>query len=50
MTDHDDRPIVCMDCETEVQLAEGVAGTLVAMCECSRQPVKVSRKNPEGWT
>jgi DNA-directed RNA polymerase subunit RPC12/RpoP len=50
-TASDDRPIVCLDCDTEVTLSESEQGTLVLRCDCDdrRRHTKVSRVLPEGW-
>ena len=48
---HDDRPIVCLDCDAEVTLSESEHGTLVLRCDCDdrRRHAKVSRVLPEVW-
>ena len=51
-TNHDDRPLVCLNCDEEVTLSQAENGTLVLRCACDdkRRGLKVARKLPEGWT
>jgi hypothetical protein len=52
MTEHNDRPIQCLDCDSTVRLVENERGTLVTRCDCDdkRRAVKVRQVKPEGWT
>jgi len=43
------RPMTCMDCETEVQLAKDQDGRLHVSCECDSRSIKVAKKTPESW-
>jgi len=52
MPDHyDDRPVVCLDCDAEVQIHQAENGALVARCDCDdkRRGLKVARVLPDGW-